>query len=185
MSVSGLVAARNLEDIEDINAAWNSLGNKFSYTINGVTTSNAILKGKDIFAIQGLVNVPLTSLLYLKDLASPAQPRISQIALSTNSALALRSIAFPKSSPVSSGTFSITGALTASSLQINGVAVKGISGSPFSGGVASTPIELGGLACGTSFKLNVATSVESIATPSLVVPIDADGMTFYLKAGVA
>lgn len=182
MALTGLIAQNNLSDVSNIEACWNNLGNGISFTITGVTTTNAIVRGKDVLALEGINTVDTQSLVFLAGLTGRAQSRLNESRNRYTRALNIASSSLTKASPVSSGVFSINGSLSVSSLRVNNLNVRSISASPFSAGVTSNRIEVGTLVCAPSFKLNVATSSGTLSNPSLVIPIDFDGMYLYIRA---
>lgn len=182
MSFTGLVCERNLSDVTNPTQVWDNLGTNVSYTINGIT-STVTIKGKDIAALRGIYTLDAGELLYLSNLASAAQPRLSTITANVNTAASLQAGSMLKASPTTTGTFGISGALSATSLRINGVPIQSLSGSPFSGGTATGPIRLGAAAINPSFALSTTVESGAISTPSLAIPVEVNGAYLYLKAG--
>lgn len=183
MSLPGLVRAKNLGDVEDKEKAWDNLGNGISYTINGNTSTSVVIKGKDILALERIAELDIKEIIYLAGLASPAQPRLTTIATNTNTAVQLEQAALLKASPTTTGNFQVNGAVSFTNLRVNGVGIKSLSSSPFSGGNALSPIHLGGIVMDTGFKLNLSPIAGSLSNPELAIPIESNGMLFYLRAG--
>lgn len=182
MALTGLIAENNLSDVSSIEACWNNLGNGISYTITGVTTTNVLIRGKDILALEGINTVETQSLVFLAGLTGRAQSRINESRNRYTRALSIASSSLTKASPTSSGVFVIDGSLSVTSLRVNNLNVQSISSTPFAAGVTSGVIEVGTLVCSPSFKLNVPASLGTVSAPTLALPIISNGMYLYAKA---
>lgn len=184
MSLPGLVAANNLSDVADKEKTWDNLGNGISYTINGNTSTGVVVKGADILALNGVSSLDVSSLLYIKNLSSAAQPRLTSIATDTNSVVQLQAISMLKASPTTAGNYQINGSLTFSSFQVNGVGVGSLSTTPFTGTNATVAIHADTVAIGAEFKLNAA-ATSALTTPTLAIPVEVEGIYMYMKGGAS
>lgn len=184
MSLPGLVRANNLSDVASSEATWDNLGNGVSYTIGDVT-STVTIKGRDIHALQGISALDIKDLIYLGGLTSAVQSRLTAIAASTASVAVLRDNSLLKASPTSSGNYSVVGALSFTTLQVNGVAVGSLASAPFSGTSSTALIQADSVAIGSAFKLNSAASAGTLSSPRIAIPVEQDGIYLYLKAGAS
>ena len=184
MALPGLVATRNLADVTDREKAWDNIGNNIEYSISGITTSGVIVKGRDILALKGVRNTSTRDFIFIKGLASAAQPRIADAAATVVSGTVLRDNALLKASPTSVDNYSIArGFLDASSLQVNGVQVASISGSPFSGDTATVPVSIATLSTPTNFRFAQPMPSGTLTTGDRAIPIETSSFILYAKAG--
>jgi hypothetical protein len=180
MAFLGLVAEDNLADVVSQETAWDNLGNGVT-TISGSIT----IKGKDILALVGVRDASTRDFVFIKNLASPAQPRLTAAANTTISVTTLRDFAMPKTAPETEGNylFSSSFTLNAQSPQIYGTPALSIATSPFSGSIATTNISIGNYQVQSTFRLNQAMPTGSLSTPEYMIPFESDDFIFYMRAG--
>ena len=179
MALPGLVAANNLSDVANIETTWDNLG-------NGVTTisGNITIKGKDILALIGVRDASTRDFVFIKNLASPAQPRITAAGLDATSGSTLRDNALLKASGTSVGNYYINrGILNANLLQVNGVEVASISGVPFSGNTALYPLTILSFKTPSNFRFTESMPSSGLANPESAIPIETEDLILYIKAG--
>jgi hypothetical protein len=96
----------------------------------------------------------------------------------------LQDNALLKASPVSEGNYALSrGALDGGSLQVNGVGVASISGSPFSGSAATAPLLISSLGMPQELRIEDAMPSGTIAAPERAIPVESDSLVLYAKAG--
>jgi hypothetical protein len=183
MALPGLIAANNLSDAADREAVWDNLGASITATISGSSALIAI-EGSDILELQGAKDASVADFVRIKNLSSPAQPRLTAAATDAASGIALRDNALLKVSPSSEGDFFITrGVLDGQSLRVNGLAIASISGSPFSGSTASCPLLISSFAAPTNLRISNAMASGALAFPEKAIPIETNQLILYAKAG--
>jgi hypothetical protein len=183
MALPGLIAANNLSDAADREAVWDNLGASITATISG-SSALIVIEGSDILELQGAKDASVADFVRIKNLSSPAQPRLTAAATDAASGVALRDNALLKASPSSEGDFFITrGALDGQSLRVNGLAIASISGSPFSGSTASCPLLISSFAAPTNLRISNAMVSGALAFPEKAIPIETDQFILYAKAG--
>lgn len=152
-----------------------------------VTASSPIsfrLTAGDILALNGASRASAVDFIRTRGLTSAAQPRISAAAAAASSGTVLQDNALLKASPVSEGNYALSrGALDGSSLQVNGVGVASISGSPFSGSTATAPLLISSLGIPQELRLQDAMPSGTIAAPERAIPVESDSLVLYAKAG--
>jgi hypothetical protein len=183
MTFAGLVAAKNLSDVASIEEAWDNIGNGITYTINNVTTSGVVIRGGDIFALNGVSRVTARDLLLLRGLTSNAQPRLNTIANQIASGIALQNNALLRASPTSSGNYSLNGNLAFANVLINGNAAQSRADSPFSGNTATAKIVLDEVIVASGLKVESAIVSGVVSSPDKAIPIKDGGYIYFLKAG--
>lgn len=183
MAFVGLVASQNLSDVGSAEIAWDNLGSNISYTFNNITTSGVVIKGADILAITGIDRVSARDLLLLKGLTSNAQARLNVVSQQVASGIVLQNNALLRASPSSVGNYSLNGNLSAQNIRINGVPVKSLSTSPFSGATATTSILLDNVIISSTFTVQNTTASGTISSPEVAIPVKDGDYIYYLKAG--
>jgi hypothetical protein len=152
-----------------------------------VTASSPIsfrLTAGDILALNGASRASAVDFIRTRGLTSAAQPRISAAAAAASSGTVLQDNALLKASPVSEGNYALSrGALDGGSLQVNGVGVASISGSPFSGSTATAPLLISSLGMPQELRLEDAMPSGTIAAPERAIPVESDSLVLYAKAG--
>jgi hypothetical protein len=148
-----------------------------SFSINTAT------KGRDILALEGVRNTSTRDFVFIKGLASAAQPRLTTAAASVASGTVLRDNALLKASPTSVGNYAIPRAfLDASSLRINGIQAASISTVPFSGNTATAPLSISTLSAPVNLRFTQAMPSGTV-TGDRAIPIDTTSFILYAKAG--
>jgi hypothetical protein len=152
-----------------------------------VTASSPIsfrLSAGDILALNGANRASAVDFIRTRGLTSAAQPRISAAAAAASSGTVLQDNALLKASPVSEGNYALSrGALDGGGLQVNGVGVASISGSPFSGSTATAPLLISSLGMPQELRLQDAMPSGTIAAPERAIPVESDSLVLYAKAG--
>jgi hypothetical protein len=152
-----------------------------------VTASSPIsfrLSAGDILALNGASRASAVDFIRTRGLTSAAQPRISAAAAAASSGTVLQDNALLKASPVSEGNYALSrGALDGGSLQVNGVGVASISGSPFSGSTATAPLLISSLGMPQELRLQDAMPSGTITAPERAIPVESDSLVLYAKAG--
>ena len=143
------------------------------------------IKGKDIFALNGVSNVSTRDFVFIKRLTSAVQPRLTSVTVNTSAVVTLVDNGLLKLSPVSSGNYSFASGLTLSgiSLRINGTNALSIGTSPFSGSTATVPLLLSNLRPQANWRITEPMTSGTIASPSLAIPFEADDFVLFMKAG--
>ena len=183
MAFAGLVAAENLKDAGSAEIAWDNLGDGISYIINDVTISGVVIKGADILALNGVSRVSARDLLLLNGLTSNVQARLNTISAQIASGIVLQDNALLKASPSSLGDYSLNGNLAFQSIRINNIPAQSLSSSPFSGSTATTNILLDRLVFTSGFTVQNTIASGTVASPELGLPVEDNGIVYYLKAG--
>jgi len=152
-----------------------------------VTASSPIsfrLTAGDILALNGASRASAVDFIRTRGLTSAAQPRISAAAAAASSGTVLQDNALLKASPVSEGNYALSrGALDGGSLQVNGVSVASISGSPFSGSTATAPLLISSLGMPQELRIEDAMPSGTITAPERAIPVESDSLVLYAKAG--
>lgn len=147
-------------------------------------TASITIKGDDILELIGARLAATSDFVRIKELATPAQPRLTTAAANTASGAALRDNALLKASPSSEGDYFLSrGTLDGQSLKVNGLNIASLSGSPFSGSTASCPLLISSFAAPTNLRINNAMASGTLAFPERAIPIETDQFIFYAKAG--
>jgi hypothetical protein len=142
------------------------------------------IKGDDILELIGARLAATSDFVRIKELATPAQPRLTPAAANVASGIALRDNALLKASPSSEGDYFLSrGTLDGQSLRVNGLNIASLSGSPFSGSTASCPLLISSFAAPTNLRLDNAMASGTLAFPERAIPIETDQFIFYAKAG--
>jgi len=143
------------------------------------------IKGKDILALNGVSRASTRDFVFIKGLASPAQPRITTAAQNTASGTALRDAAMLKASPTTSGNYFFSSSITLSgvSTRINNTPALSIATSPFSGSTATAPILLRELQPQANWRITEPMPAGAIASPDLAIPFETADFLLFMKAG--
>ena len=142
------------------------------------------IQGDDILELIGARLAATSDFVRIKDLTTPAQPRLTTAAANIASGAALRDNALLKASPSSEGDYFLSrGTLDGQSLRVNGLNIASLSGSPFSGSTASCPLLISSFAAPTNLRLDNAMASGTLAFPERAIPIETDQFIFYAKAG--
>ena len=157
-------------------------------TTNGpasaLATVSLSIKGNDILELTGAQLAATSDFVRIKDLVTPAQPRLTAAAANVASGIALRDNALLKVSPSSEGDYFLSrGTLDGQSLRVNGLNIASLSGSPFSGSTASCPLLISSFAAPTNLRINNAMASGTLAFPERAIPIETDQFILYAKAG--
>ena len=173
MTLPGLVAAQNLADVVDRERAWDNLGASLSVT------------GRDILALNGVRNASTRDFIFIRGLASAAQPRLTAAATSTSSGLTLATNALPKLSPVSNGNyfFASGSTLSGNTVRINGTNALSIATSPFSGSTAIAPLLFRELRPQANWRITEPMPSGTIASPEFAIPFETNNFVLFMKAG--
>lgn len=183
MALPGLVAARNLADVDNRETVWNNLGASLTATVSGVSVSITI-RGNDILALIGAQAASAADFVRIKGLTALAQPRITVAAANAASGTVLRDNALLKASPSSVGDYFISrGTLDGQSLRVNGLNIASISGSVFSGSTASSPLLISFFAAPTNLRIENVMASGTLGFPEKAIPIETAQFIFYAKAG--
>lgn len=178
MAFPGLVAENNLADVASQETAWDNLGNSVTAISGSIT-----IKGKDILALIGVRNVSTRDFVFIKNLASPVQPRITTASNTASSGVTIQANSLLKASPSSVGNYQVQrGGIVANALQINGNEAASLSISPFTGTSADCELIV------DSLNLNAIRFTESmpsgaIASADKAIKIESDNLILYTKAG--
>lgn len=178
----GLIASNNLSDVASVDKTWDNLGNNVTFTVNG-TPYTINVTGEDIIQLSGVRYVNNEDLFQLRGLTSPVQPRLNNVSFLLASGTSLNESRLLKVDPTSSGNFILNqGTLSGVALQINGVDVSSIGGSPFTASGAVAPIALNGLKLTNDLRV-----VESLASGVLAsgvkgVPVEYGNLILYVRA---
>jgi hypothetical protein len=185
MTFPGLVRANNLNDIVDIEKAWDNLGDGVNYTISGVTVSGIVIKGRDILALNAVRNTSTRDFIFIKGLLSSVQPRLTTASQNTSSGVLLDSFAMPKLAPTTIGNYFFSSGVTLSGVttRINGTNARSITTSPFSGSTATAPLLFRELRPQANWRISEPMTSGTIASPSLAVPFETNDFVLFMKAG--
>jgi len=176
IATTGATATRAAGVVSITNSAFSSWYSGSSALI--------VIEGSDILELQGAKDASVADFVRIKNLSSPAQPRLTAAATDAASGTVLRDNALLKASPSSEGDFFITrGALDGQSLRVNGLAIASISGSPFSGSTASCPLLISSFAAPTNLRISNAMVSGALAFPEKAIPIETDQFILYAKVG--
>lgn len=184
MALPGLVAAENLADVNDIEAAWDNLGDGVEIVISGVTTLSTI-RGKDILALAGVNRASTRDFVFIKGLTASVQPRLDIAAASTGSGTTVQGLTMLRASPTTNGNYLFSNGLTLSgaSVRVNGTPVLSIATSPFIGNDATTSILLQELRPQANWRITEPMTNGTIASPEVAVPFETDEFLLFMKAG--
>ena len=150
-----------------------------------MTSTIFTIKGKDIFALNGVRNTSPRDFSFIRGLTTAAQPRITTASNNTVSGVALRDAAMLRNAPTTSGNYFFSSGLTLSgvSTRINGADALSIATAPFSGSTASTSILLRELRPQANWRFTQAMSSGSITSPEYAIPFETNDFVFFIKAG--
>jgi len=183
MALPGLVASLNLGDIVNPESAWDNLGSSVTVTISGVS-ANITIKGRDLLELQGVYLTSTSDFVRIKGLTALAQPRLTAAALDVASGTVLRDNALLKASPTSVGDYFISnGILDAQSLRINNIEAASLSGSPFSGNTALSPLIISSFALPVNLRITEAMTSGTLTAPERAIPVETSQFILYAKAG--
>lgn len=188
MTLPGLVAANNLFDIADREAAWTNLGRDISATVplgSGTTTIVFDIVGADVLALNGVSSVGTRDFIFIKGLTSYVQPRITLASQNTAAAVALRNQAMPKINPTTTGNYIFQSPAIASgdSILINGIPARSIATSPFSGSTALFPLLLSELRPQANWRVSEVLASGALGSPESAIPFETNDFILFMKAG--
>lgn len=188
MTLPGLVAANNLFDIADREAAWTNLGRDISATVplgSGTTTIVFDIVGADVFALNGVSSVGTRDFIFIKGLTGYVQPRITLASQNTAAAVALRNQAMPKINPTTTGNYIFQSPAIASgnSILINGIPARSIATSPFSGSTALFPLLLSELHPQVNWRISEVLASGALGSPTSAIPFETNDFILFMKAG--
>jgi hypothetical protein len=143
------------------------------------------IKGKDILALNGVSRASTRDFVFIKNLTSPAQPRITTAAQNTASGTALQDAAMLKASPATIGNYLFSPGLTLSgvSTRINNTPALSIATSPFSGSTATANILLQELQPQANWRISEPMTSGTVVSPQLAIPFETDDFVLFMKAG--
>jgi hypothetical protein len=152
--------------------------------VTNSSNTSLVITGQDIFALAGARVASTRDLARTKGLVSPVQPRLSAAALAAASGVAMQNAALLKNSPTSEGDFAVSrGILDGQTLRVNGTGVASISGSPFSGDTASSPLLISSFVLPPNLRIADATVSGVLSSPDRAIPMETDSLILYAKAG--
>jgi hypothetical protein len=175
--------AGNMDDIRVTSGTARYTSNFTPPTAPFPDFSTFTIKGKDILALIGVRNVSTRDFVFIKNLASPAQPRITTASNTASSGVTIQANSLLKASPSSVGNYQVQrGGIVANALQINGNKAASLSISPFTGTSADCELIV------DSLNLNAIRFTESmpsgaIASADKAIKIESDDLILYTKAG--
>jgi hypothetical protein len=143
------------------------------------------IKGKDIFALNQISNIPTQSFVFVKGLTSKVQTRITTASQYTTSGVTSRDLAMPKIAPTTSGNYFFSSGLTLSgnTYRVNGANVLSVATSPFSGSSATTSLLLGGFNPQANWRITEPMVSGTISSPQSAIPIETGDFLLFMKAG--
>jgi hypothetical protein len=143
------------------------------------------VKGRDIFALEGVHNTSTRDFVFIKGLTSTVQPRLAIMSSGTATVAALRDNSLLRNIAVSSGNyfFSSSRTLSGVSTRINGTNARSIATSPFSGSNATTSLFLSNLRVQSNWRITEPMTAGTIASPQLAIPFETDNFVLFMKAG--
>lgn len=146
---------------------------------------NFTIKGRDILALEGVRNASTRDFVFIKDLRSAVQPRLTVASQNTASGTVFRDNALLKTAPTSSGNYFFTSGLSlrANIARINGTSALSIATSPFSGSTATAPILLRELRAQANWRITEPMPSGSIASPEFAIPFETNDFVLFMKAG--
>lgn len=178
----GLIASNNLSDVASVDKAWDNLGNNVTFTVDG-TPYTINVTGEDIVQLSGVRYVNREDLYQLRGLTSPVQPRLNNVSFLLASGTSLGATRLLKSNPVSSGTFVLSqGSLSGVAVQVNGVNVDSIGGSPFVASGAISPIALNGLKMTSDLRVVESPASGTLASGVKGIPVEYGNLILYVRA---
>jgi hypothetical protein len=167
----------------------------FADAINGIpvtalrTNPSAIvdfsIKGAEVLALNDASSISPRDFIYIKDLTSNAQQRITSASQATTSGVTRQAFAMPKNAPTTSGAYFFpSGAtLSGSSLQINGANALSIATSPFSGDTATTSISIDQLRPQANWRISEPMASGLLSNAELAIPFETSDFVLFMKAG--
>jgi hypothetical protein len=143
------------------------------------------VKGKDIFALNGVSRTSTRDFVFIKGLSSPAQPRLTTAAQQVASGTVFQSAAMLKVSPTTSGNYLFSSGLTLSgvSTRINSTPALSIATSPFSGSTATVSILLRELQPQANWRITEPMPSGTLASPEFAIPFETSDFVLFMKAG--
>jgi hypothetical protein len=139
---------------------------------------------KDIKGIGGTRTNSTADFVRVKGLSSLVQPRLSSAASDAASGTFLRDNALLKNNPTSEGDYLISrGALDGQSLRVNNVPVASLSGTPFSGSTATSPLLISSFNLPVNFRMSEAMASGTLTAPERAIPIESNQFILFAKAG--
>jgi len=178
----GLILVNNLSDVDSVDKVWDNLGNNVTFTVNG-TDYNIDVTGEDILQISGVFLVNKDDLLQLRGILSDVQPRLNQAQQLVQSGGVVDNTRLFSSNPSSSGNFILTqGSLSGVNIQVNGVDIGSLSGSPFVGSGSVSPIFLKDLNLTDDTRVVEPFASGTLASGVKGVPVDYGSLILYIRA---
>jgi hypothetical protein len=163
------------------------LGSYIPTQENAITAQvNAKLQitADDILALRGVSRSSACDFVQIKGLTTLAQPRISAASINAQAATVFRDNALLKNSPVSEGDYYLSrGFLDGASLKVNNINLASISGSPFSGSTATSPLLFSSMGAPVNFRVSESMTLGTLSSPERAIPIETDDLILYAKAG--
>ena len=152
---------------------------------SALATVSITVKGKDILALSDVSGTSTSDFIYIKDLTSNAQQRITSASQATTSGVTRQAFAMPKNTPTTSGAYFFpSGAtLSGSSLQINGANALSIATSPFSGDTATTSISIDQLRPQANWRISEPMASGLLSNAELAIPFETSDFVLFMKAG--
>jgi len=152
---------------------------------SALATVSITIKGKDILALSDVSGTSTSDFIYIKDLTSNAQQRITSASQATTSGVTRQAFAMPKNAPTTSGAYFFpSGAtLSGSSLQINGANALSIATSPFSGDTATTSISIDQLRPQANWRISEPMASGLLSNAELAIPFETSDFVLFMKAG--
>jgi len=152
-----------------------------------VSTQNDVtleIKADDVLALRGVNRSSACDFVQIKGLTTLAQPRISAASINAQAATVFRDNALLKNSPVSEGDYYLSrGFLDGASLKVNNINLASISGSPFSGSTATSPLLFSSMGAPVNFRVSESMTLGTLSSPERAIPIETDDLILYAKAG--
>lgn len=178
----GLIASNNLSDVQSVDKVWDNLGNNVVFTVSG-TAYSINVTGEDIVQLSGARYANNEDFYQLRGLASPAQPRLNNVSFLVASGQSLDVTRLRKTNPVSSGYYRLDqGPLSGVAVQINGVGIGSIGGSPFIGSGAISRIHLAQVKLTSDTRGADTFSSGVLASGVKGIPVEYGNLILYVRA---
>jgi len=167
------------------NTALQFITSASNFTLPTVYSYTFTVKGKDIFALNGVSRASTRDFVFIKGLSSPAQPRLTTAAQQTASGTVFQGAAMLKASPTTSGNYLFSSGLTLSgvSTRINSTPALSIATSPFSGSTATVSILLRELQPQANWRITEPMPSGTLASPEFAIPFETSDFVLFMKAG--
>lgn len=178
----GLIASLNLSDVASVDKAWDNLGAAVTFTVSG-TAYSINVTGEDFTQLSGAHFSNNEDFFQLRGITSPVQPRLNTATFLVASGFSLDSTRLLKSNPVSSGQYVLNpGVLSGVDLQVNGVDIGSIGGSPFSASGAVSPLYLNQLKLTSDLRAGDTFGSGVLASGVKGVPVEYGDLILYVRA---